>query len=76
MTKKSANSVSQYRGVFYQKFNTQHPWGALIHKSIDGRRYAYSTYHTTELEAAKGYDVLAIKYHGKKAILNFVNDVE
>lgn len=65
-SKPNKNSSSKYSGVSFEKDRGK--WKAAI-------RYKQKTYSkrqfTNEVDAAKAYDLLAIKYYGENANLNF-----
>ncbi len=61
----SKNNVCGYKGVSQNKKGGN--WNAEI--MSDGKRYRFFGFKTT-IEAAKKYNELAIKYHGKYAKLN------
>ena len=60
---------SKYKGVTFQKAATRNKrWVARI---IVDYKQIYVGMFKTEIEAAKAYDMAAIKYHGEFARLNF-----
>lgn len=61
------SSHSTYKGVSYLKNSGGKKWRARL--LTDGKWY--SKRYATELEAAHGYDLLAIKHFGEFARLNF-----
>lgn len=73
--KTTKEKCSKYKGVFYDK-NRDKPrknkrppkcWRARA----DVGKNSYTTWHASEIEAAKGYDVLAKLHFGEFAKLNF-----
>jgi hypothetical protein len=62
---KQSNCSSKYKGVSFHKSGKR--W--YIYIRVNGRRISGGMFGT-ELEAAKAYNALAIKYHGEFAVLN------
>ena len=60
------NGSSKYKGVYWKK--SIHKWGTQIMKK--GKNY-HLGYFTSEIEAAKAYDIAAVKYFGEFASINF-----
>lgn len=61
---------NKYKGVSLHKKSGR--WRARIH--IDGKET--TTYHETEVAAARAYDMLARKAHGPFACLNFPEETD
>jgi AP2-like factor (ANT lineage) len=57
-------TVSPYRGVFRRR----HRWGARCFYA--GKRWDLGQFSSPE-DAARAYDIAALKWHGDRAILNF-----
>lgn len=66
MSKRSAMTSSQYKGVYKHKTGK---WHAQVR--CQGKRYS-AGYYTTEDEAALAYNVKALELHGEFARLNVV----
>mmetsp|Transcript_12396 Transcript_12396/g.14077 ORF Transcript_12396/g.14077 Transcript_12396/m.14077 type:complete len:292 (+) Transcript_12396:129-1004(+) len=64
--RKTAEKVSKYRGVCWNKYNQS--WKSCI--KVDGKN-KHLGYFSCEIEAAKTYDASALLHRGKKAKLNF-----
>lgn len=65
-TSSHKNSTSKYLGVTYDK--TRKKWNAQL--MVNGKRVLTKRY-TTEIEAAKAYDIAAAEHAGQYANLNF-----
>jgi hypothetical protein len=63
-----AKPGKRFKGVTPFAKSKQKPWGAQIHK--DGKHYWLGAFATEE-EAAKAYDIAAIRLHGEYARVNF-----
>jgi len=62
----SKNNVCGYKGVYW---NTGHrKWLARI--GVDGKKLCLGDFNS-KLEAARAYDIAALRYHGEFAFLNF-----
>jgi hypothetical protein len=67
---KRINSTSKYRGVSWDKH--QKKWRAVLKYRQKGRPIIkYLGYYYDEIEAARAYDIAALKYHKIFANLNF-----
>lgn len=66
---KPKKGSSQYKGVYLhsQNFN----WNARIR--ANGKRLHLGCF-SSEIEAAKAYDIAALQFHGEFAYLNFPNE--
>jgi len=60
------NSSSKYKGVHYS--NVRQKWQSRI--QTEGRRISLGFFNNKE-DAARAYDVTAVKYHGDFFLLNF-----
>lgn len=67
-TKKQINNTTNYKGVTYDK--THKRYLARIRYGKNQRKHLGS--FTSAIEAAKTYNIAAIKYHGEFALLNNV----
>jgi len=65
-TRPRANGTSRFKGVYWYKRTRK--YNAVIHKS--GKRKSLG-FFTSEIEAAKAYDIAAKEYYGEFANLNF-----
>jgi hypothetical protein len=68
---KKRKGRSIYRGVEKVERLKQKPWKSII--THDGLHH-HLGYFATEIEAAKAWDIAALKYHGEFASLNFPLD--
>lgn len=67
--KKHRDNISGYKGVsFFRWGNRSKRWKANIF--AHGKHYRMGYFHTAK-EAAKAYDIMALKLHGEYASLNF-----
>ncbi len=75
-TKRKSETVSKYKGVTFleskpkPKKSTWKPWKASLRANCKD----YIKYCETELEAAKAYNEMAVKYHGEFAKLNVIDE--
>jgi HNH endonuclease len=67
---KQANNTSGYKGVYLSAPNKARCWHAKVGSKQPGK-IVYGGYFHTAKQAAKKYDQLAKKIHGKFAKLNF-----
>lgn len=68
-TRKHSNNTSGYKGVYFRK--DRNVWYSRIRTKIG--RINIGVFDTAE-DAAKAYDVEALKWHGEFAVLNFPKD--
>lgn len=65
---KSKNNTSGFKGVYFVKRDNKRPWSVYI---MAKRKYMYVGRYDTAEEAARAYDVAAVKHFGEFAGLNF-----
>ncbi len=68
-SRKQANTTSKYKGVTWHIGAEK--WMARIH--VDGKQIHLGLFDD-EIEAAKAYDVAAVKHFGEFVVLNFPED--
>lgn len=67
---KPKNNSTGFKGVYYEPRGKKRYFARLV---THGKKY-YSLYFVTPEEAARAYNVLALKFHGRFARINVIPD--